>query len=141
MFTGESDRLANMANAAALLYHGLDNVNWVGFYLLKRDQLVLGPFQGKPACVRIPWGKGLCGTAAACREPVLVDDVNEFPGHIACDPLSRSEMVIPIIVNGQLVGVLDVDSPVPDRFDETDKKYVTEFLEILNRNTDWFSPD
>lgn len=136
LFSGETDRLANMANASALLYQGLGDINWAGFYLLKNNELVLGPFQGKPACVRIPWGKGVCGAAALRREPVLVEDVHEFPGHIACDPQSRSEMVIPVIVDGQLIGVLDIDSPVLSRFDETDKKYVTKFLEILISCTD-----
>lgn len=128
-----------MANASALLYHGLTDINWAGFYLIKKDELLLGPFQGKPACVRIPWGSGVCGAAALRREPVLVEDVHEFPGHIACDPQSRSEMVIPVIVDGQLIGVLDIDSPVLRRFDEVDKQYVAKFLDILISSTDWFS--
>ncbi len=141
LFADETDRLANMANASALLYQGLRDINWAGFYLLKKDELVLGPFQGKLACVRIQWGKGVCGAAALRQEPVLVEDVHEFPGHIACDPQSRSEMVLPVVVNGHLIGVLDIDSPVLSRFDEIDKKYVTEFLELLINYTDWFSRD
>lgn len=121
LLEGEQDSIANAANMAALLYHSLPNVNWVGFYFLKGGELVLGPFQGKPACVRIPVGKGVCGTAAARRESVLVPDVHAFPGHIACDTASRSELVVPLLRNGALIGVLDLDSPMPVRFDEDDR--------------------
>ena len=117
LLEGESDALANLANASALLAEALPRVNWCGFYLLRGGELVLGPFQGKPACVRIPVGKGVCGTAAARRQTVLVPDVNAFPGHIACDAGSRSEIVVPIIAAGTLAGVLDIDSPGLARFD------------------------
>jgi len=118
---GEHDAIANAANTAALLYHTLPDVNWVGFYFLKDGELVLGPFQGKPACVRIPLGKGVCGAAAAGRESVVVPDVHAFPGHIACDTASRSELVVPLLKQQSLLGVLDLDSPSPARFDETDR--------------------
>ncbi len=118
---GESDFIANAANFSALLYHALPDVNWVGFYLLKGGELVVGPFQGKPACVRIAIGKGVCGTAAAKRETVLVQDVHAFPGHIACDAASRSEIVVPLVKDGELLGVLDLDSPSPARFTDTDR--------------------
>jgi GAF domain-containing protein len=121
LFAGERDWLANAANLAALIYGGLDDLNWSGFYFLKADELVLGPFQGTPACVRIAMGKGVCGTAAARRETLIVEDVDKFPGHIACDAASRSEIVIPLIKNGALVGVLDIDAPVPGRFDAEDR--------------------
>jgi L-methionine (R)-S-oxide reductase len=118
---GEHDAIANAANTAALMYHALPDVNWVGFYFLKDGTLVLGPFQGKPACVRIPLGKGVCGTAAARRESVVVPDVHAFPGHIACDTASRSELVVPLLRQQTLLGVLDLDSPSPARFDDTDR--------------------
>ena len=121
LLDGERDFIANAANTAALLYQTLPDVNWVGFYRLVGDELVLGPFQGKPACVRIPMGKGVCGTAAARRETVLVPDVHQFPGHIACDSASRSEIVVPLVKGGQLLGVLDLDSPNLGRFDEADR--------------------
>ena len=120
LFEGERDPIANAANLAALIYGGLDNLNWAGFYLLKGEELVLGPFQGAPACVRIPLGKGVCGTAAHQRQSLIVSDVEKFPGHIACDSASRSEIVVPLVQNGQLLGVLDIDSPKLDRFDEED---------------------
>ena len=116
----ERDFIANAANTAALLYHALPDVNWVGFYRLVGGELVLGPFQGKPACVRIPLGKGVCGTAAARRETLLVPNVHKFPGHIACDSASSSEIVVPLVKNGRLLGVLDLDSPKVGRFDEVD---------------------
>ncbi len=123
---GERDLIANAANMASLVYHTLPDVNWVGFYLLKQGEqereLVLGPFHGKPACVRIAVGKGVCGTAAARRESVLVPDVEAFPGHMACDTASRSELVVPILQNGELIGVLDMDSPSLARFDERDRE-------------------
>ena len=121
LLAGEPDRIANAANMAALLYHGLPNLNWAGFYFRHGGELVLGPFQGKPACVRIPLGKGVCGTAAAKAATVLVPDVHQFPGHIACDPASRSELVVPLIEAGAVSGVLDLDSPLVERFDEVDQ--------------------
>lgn len=121
LVAGETDRIANAANLAALVFHALPDVNWAGFYFLDGDGLVVGPFQGRPACVRIPLGKGVCGTAAARREAVVVEDVDTFPGHIACDAASRSEVVVPVQTpGGRLVGVLDVDSPRPGRFDDAD---------------------
>jgi L-methionine (R)-S-oxide reductase len=119
---GERDPIANAANLAALVYHTLPDLNWAGFYLMKDGELVLGPFQGKPACVRIAVGKGVCGTAAAHRESVLVTDVDAFPGHIACDSASRSELVVPLVKNGTLLGVIDLDSPSLSRFAEGDRE-------------------
>jgi L-methionine (R)-S-oxide reductase len=126
----EPDSIANAANTAALLYHSLPDVNWVGFYFLKGGELVLGPFQGKPACVRIPLGKGVCGTAAERRQSIVVPDVDAFPGHIACDTASRSELVVPLVKNGELLGVLDLDSPTPARFDEDDRVGCESLVEI-----------
>ena len=120
LLTGEVDHTANAANAAAAIYHSLPTLNWVGFYFLRDGELVLGPFQGKPACVRIPLGKGVCGSAAAERRSVLVPDVDAFPGHIACDSASRSELVIPLLDGDRLLGVLDMDSPDLARFDTDD---------------------
>ena len=117
---GEPDAIANMANAAALIWQYLPDLNWAGFYRLVGDELVLGPFQGKAACIRIPLGKGVCGTAAAMREAQLVEDVFAFPGHIACDAASRSELVVPIVRDNALIGVLDLDAPRPGRFDAED---------------------
>jgi GAF domain-containing protein len=117
----ERDFVANMANMAALLFHQLPALNWAGFYLMRGGELVLGPFQGKPACIRIPLGRGVCGTAAATRETQLVPDVHAFPGHIACDADSRSEIVVPLIRDGAVIGVLDLDSPKPGRFDDADR--------------------
>lgn len=116
----EPDAIANMANAAALLWEYLPDLNWSGFYRNVADELVLGPFQGKAACIRIPFGKGVCGAAASSRETQRVEDVHLFPGHIACDAASRSELVVPIVHDGRLVGVLDLDSPSPARFDAED---------------------
>lgn len=116
----EPDAIANMANAAALLWQYLPDLNWAGFYRLVGDELVLGPFQGKPACIRIAIGKGVCGAAAATLETQLVADVHAFPGHIACDAASASELVVPIVKQGRLIGVLDLDSPLPGRFDAAD---------------------
>lgn len=118
---GERDAIANAANLSALLYDAMPALNWAGFYLIRGGELVLGPFQGKPACVRIPVGRGVCGTAAARREPVLVEDVHAFPGHIACDAASRSELVVPLIRDGEVIGVIDLDSPDPGRFDSDDQ--------------------
>ena len=130
---GVTERVSNLANAASLLFHALDDVNWAGFYLLRGDTLVLGPFMGQPACVRIPLGKGVCGTAAARMETVVVPDVHAFPGHIACDAASRSETVVPLRVSGALYGVLDVDSPVTDRFSEADRLGLEAFACVLER--------
>lgn len=128
----ETNQIANLSNASALLNQFLDRVNWVGFYLMDvNQQLVLGPFQGLPACVRIPIGKGVCGTSALKKETVLVADVHQFPGHIACDAASQSEIVIPLIKDEQLIGVLDIDSPEKDRFDELDQQKLEEFVAIL----------
>jgi GAF domain-containing protein len=121
LLAGEQDLIANAANFAALVYHTLPDLNWAGCYFLRGQELVLGPFQGRPACVRIPMGHGVCGTAAQRRASVLVHDVHEFPGHIACDPLSRSELVVPLIRAGELLGVFDLDSPLPGRFTEEDR--------------------
>lgn len=122
LLEGERDPIANAANTAALLYHTLSDLNWAGFYFLhKTNELVLGPFQGKPACVRIAVGQGVCGTAVARRESVLVADVFAFPGHIACDSASRSELVVPLIAGDRILGVLDLDSPHPSRFDPEDQ--------------------
>jgi GAF domain-containing protein len=120
LFAGERDAVANAANLSALIWLGLDRLNWSGFYFLRGGELVLGPFQGRPACVRIALGKGVCGTAAQTRETVVVPDVRAFSGHIACDAASRSEVVVPLIARGKLVGVLDLDSPEPGRFDTED---------------------
>jgi len=117
----ERDAIANAANLAALLFGALPDINWAGFYLLKRGELVLGPFQGKPACVRIALGKGVCGTAALRRETIVVDDVHAFPGHIACDSASNAEIVVPLVRDGTVLGVLDVDSPRFARFDADDR--------------------
>lgn len=133
----EKDWLANLANTASHLYTVLENINWSGFYLMKNGELVLGPFMGKPACVRIPIGKGVCGTAVEREETILVEDVHAFPGHIACDPASRSEIVIPIKIDGRMIGVLDIDSPITKRFDKTDQQYLERYLQILIEHTDW----
>ena len=122
LLAGENDMIANAANFGALIYHSLPDVNWAGFYLYDGDELVVGPFQGKPACIRIALGRGVCGTAAQTRETQLVRDVNAFDGHIACDAASQSEIVVPLInADGTLLGVWDVDSPVIDRFDDEDR--------------------
>lgn len=122
LLTGERDLVANAANAAALLWHALPELNWAGFYLAHDAELVLGPFQGKPACVRIAFGRGVCGTAAATRRSIVVPDVHSFPGHIACDAASSSEIVVPLLRGATLLGVLDLDSPRPGRFDERDRQ-------------------
>ena len=121
LIAGERDPIANAANMAALIYHGLPDLNWAGFYFTQGEELVLGPFQGQPACVRIAWGNGVCGTAAARGATVLVPDVHEFPGHIACDPVSQSELVVPLVEAGRVTGVLDLDSPKLARFDAEDQ--------------------
>ena len=121
LLEGERDWIANLANTAALLFSELEDINWVGFYLFKHDELVLGPFQGKPACVRIAIGKGVCGTAAQRRASVVVPNVHEFDGHIACDSASNSELVVPLLRGDELIGVLDLDSPCFERFDDEDR--------------------
>lgn len=127
----ESNMIANLSNAAALLNQFLDRINWVGFYLVEGNELVLGPFQGLPACVRIPFGKGVCGNAVKERKTLRVEDVNQFPGHIACDSASQSEIVVPIIKNNEVIGVLDIDSPEINRFDEVDEIHLKEFVDAL----------
>ncbi len=127
----EKSAIANFSNASALLNQFLDRVNWVGFYLMEDGELVLGPFQGLPACVRIPLGKGVCGTAASSQETLRVEDVHAFPGHIACDAASQSEIVVPMIKDGQVIGVLDIDSPEKNRFDELDQQKLEEFVDML----------
>jgi GAF domain-containing protein len=131
LLEAETDFIANAANFAALLYHSLPDVNWAGLYLLRGDELVLGPFQGQPACVRIAMGKGVCGTAAQQRQTILVDNVHDFPGHIACDSASNSEIVVPLIKNERLIGVLDVDSPSFARFDNEDAQGLNELAEVF----------
>jgi GAF domain-containing protein len=125
LLESETDLIANLANLSALLNLSLDEINWVGFYLLKDDELVLGPFQGKPACVRIPVGRGVCGTAVATNSIQRIQDVHEFEGHIACDAASNSEIVIPLVLNGKVCGVLDIDSPKVGRFSEVDQEGLT----------------
>jgi GAF domain-containing protein len=133
LLEGEHDLVANAANLAALLFWSLPQLNWAGFYLVepRRGDLLLGPFQGKPACVRIPIGRGVCGTAAARRETVVVPDVHAFPGHIACDSASNSEIVVPVVRDGELLGVLDLDSPVPSRFDDADARGLEALVRVF----------
>lgn len=132
LLEGEPNKIANLSNASALLNQFLKRINWVGFYLLDDNgELVLGPFQGLPACVRIPLGKGVCGKAAQTQETVLVADVHQFPGHIACDAASQSEIVVPMIKDGKLLGVLDIDSPETNRFDEVDQEKLEKFTAAL----------
>lgn len=137
LMEGEEDVIANLANISALLYEQLDNINWAGFYLMKQGELVLGPFQGKVACIRIPVGKGVCGTAVLKNETILVPDVHKFPGHIACDAASRSEIVIPIRYNNQIVGVLDIDSPINVRFDTEDQQGLEKIVEEIQNKCRW----
>lgn len=132
LLDGESDALANASNFVALLYNALDDINWLGIYVLRGEELVLGPFQGMPACVRIPIGSGVCGAAAATLETQRVPDVHAFPGHIVCDAASRSELVIPLIVNDRLVGVLDIDSPSVDRFSASDQLGVEAVVDVYS---------
>ncbi|MEN1939155.1 GAF domain-containing protein [Paenibacillus sp. 102] len=131
LLTGESNVVANLANASALLNQFLERINWVGFYVTEENQLVLGPFQGMPACVRIPFGRGVCGVAAETKTTQLIADVHQFPGHIACDSASNSEIVVPVIKEGNVIGVLDIDSPEKNRFDEVDQHYLEKFVETL----------
>lgn len=130
---GERNLIANAANLSALLYHSLPDVNWVGFYFMENGELVVGPFQGKPACVRIAMGKGVCGTAAATRVTQRVEDVDAFPGHIPCDGDSRSEIVVPLIVKDEVIGVLDIDAPIKARFDAQDQEGVEKLAAIFVR--------
>ncbi|MFB5268573.1 GAF domain-containing protein [Paenibacillus enshidis] len=127
----ETNNIANLANASSLLSHFLQDVNWTGFYLFDGKELVLGPFQGLPACIRIPLGRGVCGTAAAERRTIVVEDVHKFPGHIACDAASNSEIVVPLVKDGELIGVMDIDSPLKGRFDSVDQAFLEQFADIL----------
>lgn len=136
LLSGERDFTANAANLAALLFHSLEGLNWAGFYWMKGDELVLGPFQGKPACVRIALGRGVCGAAAASQSTVVVPDVHAFPGHIACDSASRSEIVVPVLAAGRLLGVLDLDSPRPARFDADDARGLEAIVAAFRDGTD-----
>jgi L-methionine (R)-S-oxide reductase len=140
LLAGDDNLIASLANAAALLKFNFNPFSWVGFYLESQGDLVVGPFQGKPACVRIKPGKGVCGAASERKETIVVPDVSRFPGHIVCDPMSRSEIVVPIQVAGKVVGVLDVDSENLSNFDETDRVYLEKIVEMLKpkfRNSDW----
>ena len=130
---GVPHKIANLANAASLLYNSLDDINWAGFYLMEGGRLVLGPFMGRPACIEIPVGRGVCGTAVAENKTQLVYDVHKFPGHIACDSASNSEIVVPLRKNGEILGVLDIDSPSIGRFDESDQKGLEAFAAIIER--------
>lgn len=134
LLQGESDPVANLANAAALIFHSLPDLNWAGFYLMRQGELVLGPFQGRTACVRIAVGKGVCGTAVAEARTQLVADVHAFPGHIACDAASAAELVVPLVVGGEVKGVFDLDSPTPARFDMTDAAGCERLVEVLLRH-------
>ena len=136
LLADERNWIANLANISSLLFYQLDELNWAGFYLHDSDELVLGPFQGKPACTRISVGQGVCGTAAQKRKTQLVANVQEFPGHIACDPASKSEIVVPLLKGDELLGVLDLDSPVYDRFDEEDSKHLNELVDLLIQSSD-----
>lgn len=137
LLSAESDSLANLCNSAAHLFNNLDDINWAGFYLMKNGELVLGPFCGKTACTRIKVGKGVCGSAVRDMRSYVVPNVNEFEGHIACDGASKSEIVVPIIRDGKTYGVLDIDSPIFERFDDTDRVYLEKFVEKLNKYIDW----
>lgn len=137
LLEGEIYPTPNLSNTSALLNVALKDINWVGFYLMHEGELLLGPFQGKTACVHIPVGKGVCGTAVKEDKTQLVKDVHLFPGHIACDSASRSEIVIPIHANGEVIGVLDIDSPIVNRFDEIDKLGLEEVVQILEKSCDW----
>lgn len=134
LIDGVPHLVTNLSNAAALLYDSLDSLNWAGFYLMRQGKLILGPFQGKPACTEIPVGKGVCGTAVAENKTQRVPNVHEFPGHIACDSASNSEIVIPIRVKDRVVGVLDIDSPLFDRFSRDDQTELEEFVRVLEEN-------
>lgn len=133
----ETNLIANLSNAAALLFENLKDINWSGFYLFEEasGELVLGPFQGKVACIRIPVGRGVCGTAFQKKESLFVNDVHEFPGHIACDARSQSEIVIPLEKNGKIIGVLDIDAPIKSRFDQEDQEHLETFVQLLLKNS------
>lgn len=139
LFSGERDRIANAANMSALIFDMLPDLNWAGFYFLNAagDELVVGPFQGKPACVRIAIGRGVCGTSVAEKRSIVVPDVHAFPGHIACDAASRSELVVPLVQGGKVIGVLDLDSPHPGRFDEEDRAGIERAAAIFINGTDF----
>ena len=137
LMEGETNKLPHLANMAALLNGALDEINWVGFYLMTNGDLLLGPFQGKTACIRIPVGKGVCGTAVSQNKTQVVADVHQFPGHIACDSASNSEIVIPIRANGRIAGVLDIDSPRFSRFDEQDRQGLEEMVKLLEKGCLW----
>ncbi len=139
LLSGGTDPVANLANTAGLLAHALERINWCGFYFARGEELVLGPFQGKPACVRIALGRGVCGTAARRRQTLVVPDVEAFPGHIACDADSRSEIVVPLLGGDALLGVLDVDSPEKNRFDDADREGLELFVKTLVPLVDWSS--
>ncbi|EGQ24097.1 GAF domain protein [Sporosarcina newyorkensis 2681] len=134
LVSGEPNVYANLSNASALLNQFFDRINWVGFYLMDGEELVLGPFQGLPACIRIPLGRGVCGTVAQSKEGLVVPDVNAFPGHIACDAASRSEIVVPLIKNGEVFGVLDIDSPELNRFTEEDLTGLMQLAAVLMKH-------
>ena len=141
LLAGQRDAVANAANLSSLLFHALEDVNWAGFYFLRGDRLVVGPFQGRPACVTIPLGRGVCGTAAATRQVQRVSDVHDFAGHIACDADSRSEIVVPLVYDGRLLGVLDLDSPRTGRFSEQDERMLVTIADIYVRSVDWTAAD
>ncbi|PIC64253.1 GAF domain-containing protein [Sporosarcina sp. P13] len=134
LLTGETNIYANLSNASAVLNQFFDRINWVGFYLMDGDELVLGPFQGLPACIRIPLGRGVCGTVAKTKEALVVPDVNAFPGHIACDAASCSEVVVPLLKDGEVFGVLDIDSPELNRFNEEDLEGLMQVVEVLMKH-------
>ncbi len=137
LMDGMSHPIANLANISALLYESLENVNWCGFYLMEQGELLLGPFCGRPACLRIPLGRGVCGTAAFTDAVQRVADVHAFPGHIACDSASRSEIVLPLHHDGHVIGVLDIDSPNPNRFDEADEQILRRLAALIEQQCDW----
>jgi GAF domain-containing protein len=136
LFAGERNFIANASNLCAFIYHNFPDINWVGFYMLSGNELVLGPFQGKIACIRIPIGKGVCGAAVIEKEAIIVPDVHEFPGHIVCDSASQSEMVIPLFFDGKIFGVLDIDSPIKNRFGTKDEEKFQSFLRNLCEASD-----
>lgn len=137
LLENETHVIPNLANASALLSLALKDINWAGFYLMQGGELLLGPFQGKPACIHIPVGKGVCGTAVSTGRTQVVADVHAFPGHIACDSASRAEIVVPIYVDGQITGVLDIDSPIPGRFDGTDQEGLERVVRFLEHDCNW----
>ncbi len=139
LIEGERRLIPNLANLSALLWERLETINWVGFYMMEEGKLLLGPFQGKPACIHIPLGKGVCGTAAAERKTLLVPEVHEFPGHIACDSASRSELVVPLLDSKKVLGVLDIDSPLPSRFTEEDARAMEKLADLIVSACDWSS--